>query len=190
MRRILQLVLTAALACAAPPHDLIPHIKLEDGRELKNFQIVSFASTAVMAKWEGGRGTVPYEKLPKHLRAAAEKQRPSASTSDSQAPSDQPRSPAQVVAGSITVGEINLRSIESSGGYVRYAWTANILNGLNEPRRLRTHIRLLDAKGFELDSSMSDSELVLAQQATLVSGKSLVKEHVWAQVKSYKVGIR
>lgn len=77
MRRLLQLVclFAAASAFAASPHDRIPLIKLEDGRELRNFEIVSFGTNVVMAKWEGGRGTVRFTELPKELRESLDRYR-------------------------------------------------------------------------------------------------------------------
>jgi len=82
---VLALCLNAVLAIA-DPIDLkapIPLLLLKDGRELRNVQIVSYATDTVMAKWERGRGTLPYSMLPQEIAEAAILMRPA------------PRPPAQ-----------------------------------------------------------------------------------------------
>lgn len=48
----------------------IPEVTLKDGKVLKNVVIVSFTTNAVMAKWDGGRGTIRHEQMPADLLAA------------------------------------------------------------------------------------------------------------------------
>jgi len=66
--KTLCLFLFVILAASAPasfkPGTPIDEISLKNGRVLKNVQLVSFATTAAMAKWDGGRGTIPYSDLP------------------------------------------------------------------------------------------------------------------------------
>ena len=64
----------------------IAELVLKDGRRLKNAMFVSYSSTGVMAKWDGGRGTIMFDDLPepiaskaKQLRAISEKISPSRS---------------------------------------------------------------------------------------------------------------
>lgn len=56
----------------------IAELTLKDGRLLKSVEIVSFASSSVMAKWEGGRGTIPYDSFPAEYKDALVKMRPAA----------------------------------------------------------------------------------------------------------------
>lgn len=73
---LLCLVLAMSVSAAINPQSKFPEVALTDGRTLKDFEIVSFSTSAVMAKWSGGRGTISYEALPAELRAEAEKMRP------------------------------------------------------------------------------------------------------------------
>ncbi len=83
-----------------------------------------------------------------------------------------------------------MRALEHSGGYVRYAWTAKVINGTSEPQRVRSFIRLFDAKQFEVETATSDGELVPANKTVTISGKSLMKAQLWEQVKTFKVALR
>jgi pimeloyl-ACP methyl ester carboxylesterase len=51
-------------------------VVLKDGSVLHHVKIVSFGNSTVMAKWDEGRGTIPYETLPDDVRKAAERRRP------------------------------------------------------------------------------------------------------------------
>jgi len=65
----------------------IAELKLNDGRTIKNVVFVSYSSSAIMAKWDGGRGTIAYEALPTDIAAAASSMRPKATkTSRPEAP--------------------------------------------------------------------------------------------------------
>jgi pimeloyl-ACP methyl ester carboxylesterase len=68
---------------ALPPNlrNPLPTVALKDGRTIHNVIIVSFGSSAVMAKWEGGRGTLGYDLLPDEIRNAALQLRREASQS-------------------------------------------------------------------------------------------------------------
>jgi hypothetical protein len=91
MRRLLLGLLAVTAAHAASPFDQpIARLVLTDGRTLANVQIVSFASSAVMAKWEGGRGTISYQSLPPDLLRAAQRYRPAASAPTPRAEASQP----------------------------------------------------------------------------------------------------
>lgn len=56
----------------------IASLALGDGRILTNVSIVSYAPTALMAKWDGGRGTISYELFPADYTSALSKRRPNA----------------------------------------------------------------------------------------------------------------
>lgn len=51
-------------------------VTLKDGTLLKNVKVVSYAESAVVLKWEGGAGSVPYENWPEGKPAHAPKPRP------------------------------------------------------------------------------------------------------------------
>lgn len=177
---------------------LIPELKLTDGRILKQVTLVAFSPTAVMAKWEGGRGTLAYEKFPAEYHAALAKRRdpnaeyvsrpdnaPPASAKPEQGP------PVEIPLNAVTLGKIDLRAIEhsSSGAFVYYSWTAQVINSTDSSRSLRTHLRLYDAKEFLLDEAYGDDVTVPAGKIVTASGKSMMKSNLWEQVKSYKVGL-
>lgn len=96
------LLLLARLQAADTPGavDLgatLPTVELTDGRILQNVRIVGFGSTAVMARWDGGRGTLAYGLLPEDLRRAAEGKRPApqaATPAPTQAPQEASQAPA------------------------------------------------------------------------------------------------
>ncbi len=48
----------------------IPELRLTDGTVLHNVVLVSYATSAAMAKWDGGRGTIQYANMPPDLLAA------------------------------------------------------------------------------------------------------------------------
>ena len=52
------------LSGAIGPGSRIEELELQDGSVLKNVTFVSFGTGTVMAKWEGGRGTIAYILLP------------------------------------------------------------------------------------------------------------------------------
>ncbi len=56
--------------------DPLPNVALRDGRILHNVRIVGFGNTTVVARWEGGRGTIAYDQLPDEIRKAAELSKP------------------------------------------------------------------------------------------------------------------
>ena len=46
-------------------------VTLQNGKLLKNFEILNYGANVVTAKWEGGKGTVPYTQLPDGIRQKA-----------------------------------------------------------------------------------------------------------------------
>ncbi|MBS0663349.1 MAG: hypothetical protein JSR48_08785 [Verrucomicrobia bacterium] len=90
MKRFSLAILFGALVARAAV-DLagdIPEITLKDGRVLKQVRIVMYAEQAVVARWEGGRGTLAYQDLPDPVLAAIEQAhlRPGAKTPPSPPP--------------------------------------------------------------------------------------------------------
>src|SRR5687767_1999695 len=77
MKRILLLIAFAASAAfaAVEINKPIAELTLKDGRTLKNVVFVSYSSSAIMAKWEGGRGTIPYDALPADVGEAVKMMR-------------------------------------------------------------------------------------------------------------------
>ncbi len=47
-----------------------PEVTLRSGRKITNLEIVSVVGDTVMARWDGGRGTIAIADLPEELRAA------------------------------------------------------------------------------------------------------------------------
>lgn len=73
------LLFATVVFAAAPTVDLsapIPEVKLSNGRVLKNVTFVSYAATAIMAKWDGGRGTINYDQLTPETLSAIQHLRP------------------------------------------------------------------------------------------------------------------
>ena len=62
-------VALTGLKAAIGPESRIEELKLLDGSVLKNVTLVSFGSVTLMAKWDGGRGTIAYTQLPADIQA-------------------------------------------------------------------------------------------------------------------------
>ncbi|HND61797.1 MAG TPA: retropepsin-like aspartic protease [Opitutaceae bacterium] len=65
---LLSLPATAAVDLGAE----LPQVVLKDGRVLARVRIVRFSEQVVMARWEGGAGTLAYSNLPDPIVAAIE----------------------------------------------------------------------------------------------------------------------
>ena len=75
----LTLLLAAVTLCAAEsqdPRKEIAELHLKDGTVLHHVQIVSYSTTAAMAKWDEGRGTIAYENFPEEWQNELLKFRP------------------------------------------------------------------------------------------------------------------
>lgn len=70
------LAICAAAVAAVDLDKPVAELRLKDGRVLKNVTIVSYATSAITARWDGGRGTIAYDQLPDDVRSAAEKLQP------------------------------------------------------------------------------------------------------------------
>jgi hypothetical protein len=72
MKKFFLLVVLAASAAfaAVDLNKPIVELTLKDGRILKNVVLVSYATSAVMAKWDGGRGTIAYDQFPEIYKGA------------------------------------------------------------------------------------------------------------------------
>src|SRR5687767_10031984 len=78
MKRIL-LVIALAASTSFAVVDIskpIAELVLKDGRTLKNVVFVSYSTSAIMARWEGGRGTISYDVLPVDVGDSVKKMRP------------------------------------------------------------------------------------------------------------------
>lgn len=96
MKTLALLLLFAAAVFAAPNlNKPIAELKLNNGRVLKNVEIISYASSAVMAKWEGGRGTLRYEDFPDEYQTALATERPKPSTYVAPSPVAKPAATTQ-----------------------------------------------------------------------------------------------
>ena len=74
-RALLLLMLLPVFAAPCFSADLVlnrlfPMVVLKDGRVLKNVTFVASGSSTAMAKWDGGRGTIPLDLLPDDLGAS------------------------------------------------------------------------------------------------------------------------
>ncbi len=52
---------------AVPIGKTIPELKLKDERVLKNVFVVGHTTSSIVARWDGGRGTIPFSLLPDEL---------------------------------------------------------------------------------------------------------------------------
>lgn len=98
---ILAVVLTVSPAFADPNavnlYGVLPSVTLKDGRSLTNVKIAAFGANTVMAKWDGGMGTIAYGLLPDAIRALAESHRP-APTSDTELAAIRARAASEALA--------------------------------------------------------------------------------------------
>jgi hypothetical protein len=85
------------------PGQLIPELRLRDGTVLHAVTVTAVGSSTVLAKWEGGRGSLPLAQLPDDLRAdlmqPAGKPVPAPAQADPAAPVPPPESlelPAEI----------------------------------------------------------------------------------------------
>lgn len=71
--RLFWMLAVSALAAAIPFHasadeldvrSVIPELQLKDGQTLRNVKFVDYGATLLMARWDGGRGTISYDTLP------------------------------------------------------------------------------------------------------------------------------
>jgi len=89
--------LVVCLTCSAAFGELpdvygvVPELQLRDGRILQNVKFAAFGASTVMAKWDGGRGTIKYADLPEEYQKAMYPLRPQASP-------EQPRNLIPVLA--------------------------------------------------------------------------------------------
>lgn len=187
----MRLPLTLALLLAVPVANgesidvtkPIPEVRLGSGVVLQNVKIIGYAESALMARWEDGRGTILYDDLPPAVLEAVEQYRPK------KRETPPPRAATQAPEGQLSIGKIALRAVEEAGDYTYYAWTAEIRNLTKQRRSVRTKISLFDKKRFLLEDSYSDSEIIPAGDQETISGKSLVTTAIYSQVASYSVQI-
>lgn len=140
MKSLALLFLFAVAALAADPNlnKPIAELKLRDGRTLKNVQLISYAASAVMAKWEGGRGTLRYEDFPDEYQTALTAERPKASAYVAPPPKPKqaaatPAAPtpaaAKTVNGQLYVMTVGAGAYKFAGSHVR-VYPAEKLEGL------------------------------------------------------------
>lgn len=85
---LLGLILSCAGALGAPV--TFADLTLKDGTVLHNVTIVGFGSTTVMAKWDGGRGTIRIDNLPEGIAPAAGAPKPAPTRPPAAAPAAPP----------------------------------------------------------------------------------------------------
>lgn len=174
----------------------IPEVRLKDGKTLKNVLLISYAESAAMARWDGGRGTIAYGNMPDDLVKAIGERRPTppappaAANPPAEAKPAEPEPPAEMKPGKLALGNIDMRAIDSSGSYVTYAWKAEVMNGTDEPQKVDAEIKLFDKDGFELDHDYADTIYVPAGKRGTATGKGMVKDAIWDAAKSFQVKLR
>ncbi len=74
MKRLLLLLalLGPVVHAAVDLSAVVPAVALKDGRVLTQVRIVGYSEHVLVAKWDGGRGTLAYDNLPTDLAAAIE----------------------------------------------------------------------------------------------------------------------
>lgn len=65
---LLFLLTAVSILAVFTPDNPIDEVRLKDGQVLKNVKIMSFSPGVVMAKWDGGRGTIRFDQMPDELR--------------------------------------------------------------------------------------------------------------------------
>lgn len=171
----------------------IAELRLKDGQKLKNVLLISYAESAAMARWDGGRGTIAYINMPDELVRAIGDRRPSPpapTAKPAEAAKPAPEPPAEMKPGKLALGNIDMRALESSGSYVTYAWKAEVMNGTDEPQKVDAEIKLFDKDGFELDHDYADTIYVPAGKRGTATGQGMVKDAIWDAAKSFQVKLR
>lgn len=196
MKNVLTLVLILAavgMAAVPNPYPPISSLTLRDGTILKSVEIVSFATDVVMARWEGGRGTINYALFPDEWQEVIQKARPAKQPARQPSPTRAPERPAAKPSeatppssGNLLLQDIDVRETERTNDYVYFAWTARVSNS-SQAVLQNTRIQLLDKDGFKLGGAIGDENVLKAGVVTVLTGNSLVKRKIWEQVTSYRV---
>ncbi len=108
------LVLAGFFGAARLPAQDLPksfaELHLTDGRVLTNVQLVGFSRSAVMAKWDGGRGTLAYTLFPESLQDGLAKAKPAPDSPEDQAKAD---AAAKEYADKLHAAELKRRAASS-----------------------------------------------------------------------------
>ena len=65
---------SAGMGAQFEPGRPIPELRLANGTVLHEVKIFSTSATAVVASWDGGKGTIPLAQLPDDLRSSLDRQ--------------------------------------------------------------------------------------------------------------------
>lgn len=169
------LVIVAVRTTAVEAIDLtkpLAELRLKDGRLLKNVTFTSYAASAIMAKWDGGRGTIQYDVLPANVAAAASAKRPAASVGKSVAPTaalpkvntvpalskdSRPAGPtSHVVTGQVFVTTRGAGAYKFSGATI-IAYPAQIFEDAFTIQRGNLPLNYRGLRGAEKDQAEADA---------------------------------
>lgn len=166
----------------------VAELRLRDGKVLKNVKFVSFATSAAMARWEGGMGAIAYNTLPDSiLGAVLEKATPARKASDARKNAAQP--PARKTVG-VEILRQSQKVIENDEGYVTWSWSADVRNHDGLAHETMARVRLLDSQGHVVIETYSDVERVGPRSQRTISGQGFDREEIYRKVKTFEIYIK
>ena len=181
----LGLLLTAA--CCLAGVDLskpIDRLELKDGTVLMHVQFVAYGAETVMAKWQGGMGTIRYEMLPKEVEEKARGEIPHETSKDATPPKTDGE---EQIRDGWKIADIGVSVLENDSSYVHFSWKAEISNTGMAPISVRARITFTDKDHYKLDEEFSDTELIPAGRTVAITDISLMKTSLWERVTHYEV---
>ena len=177
-------LLTAA--CCLADVDLsksIDRLELKNGTVLMHVHFVAYGAETVMAEWQGGRGTIRYEMLPKEIEEKAREMHPE--TRKDAAPPE--AGEEEQKRDGWKIADIGVSVLESDSSYVHFSWKAEISNSGSAPIAVRARITFTDKDHYKLDEDLSDTKLIPAGKTVTITDTSLMQTSLWERVTHYEV---
>lgn len=82
---------------------------------------------------------------------------------------------------SVVVFDGSYKLVESSAGYVHWAWRATVSNRTDVAQDVSLKVQLLDSSGFELDKRMERVHIGPVKVGTF-TGTGMMKKDLWEKV--------
>ena len=97
---------------------------------------------------------------------------------------DGPLSPERKAGAGVVIDKSGIRKLEDSADYTYFSWQARYTNATAAPVKIYAEVRLLDKKGYELDSAVDGAAVLAPGASRVMGGKSITKRALWRQYTS------
>ena len=182
----LSLLFLLTTACCIAGVDLskpIDRLELKNGTVLMHVQFVAYGAETVMAEWQGGRGTIRYEMLPKEIEKKAREMH-----HETRKDAEPPKAGGEEQnRDGWKIADIGVSILERDNDYVHFSWKAEISNSGSAPISVRARITFTDKDHYKLDEDLSDIELIPAGKTVAITDTSLMSTSLWERVTHYDV---